>query len=85
MEFIWNYISQYLINFIFILEHSVISPWRWLAAVVIPLIFLFWGLRKKSLDISGGILGSEKNIICYDRKCIEYIIHVGINVPVYLY
>jgi len=44
----------------------VISPWRWLAAVVIPLIFLFWGIRKKSLDISGGILGSENNIICYD-------------------
>ncbi|KYN35320.1 Transmembrane protein 19 [Trachymyrmex septentrionalis] len=38
-------------------EHSVISPWRWLAAIVIPLIFLFWGVRKKSLDISGGILG----------------------------
>ncbi|XP_071557566.1 transmembrane protein 19 [Temnothorax nylanderi] len=38
-------------------EHSVISPWRWLAAVIIPLMFTTWGLRKKSLDISGGILG----------------------------
>ncbi|KAL0117308.1 hypothetical protein PUN28_010275 [Cardiocondyla obscurior] len=38
-------------------EHSVISPWRWLAAVIIPLMFAFWGLRKKSLDISGAILG----------------------------
>ncbi|XP_011697403.1 PREDICTED: transmembrane protein 19 [Wasmannia auropunctata] len=38
-------------------EHSVISPWRWLAAVVLPLMFAFWGLRRKSLDVSGGILG----------------------------
>ncbi|XP_029160150.1 transmembrane protein 19 [Nylanderia fulva] len=38
-------------------EHSVISPWRWLAAVVIPLLFLSWGLRKKSLHISGAIFG----------------------------
>ncbi|CAL1688070.1 unnamed protein product [Lasius platythorax] len=38
-------------------EHSVISPWRWLAAVIIPSLFLFWGLRKKSLHISGAILG----------------------------
>ncbi|KAL6266245.1 hypothetical protein P5V15_003104 [Pogonomyrmex californicus] len=37
--------------------HSVISPWRWLAAIVIPLLFISWGLRKKSLDVSGGILG----------------------------
>ncbi|XP_024884972.1 transmembrane protein 19 isoform X2 [Temnothorax curvispinosus] len=38
-------------------EHSVISPWRWLAAVIIPLMFMSWGLRKKSIDISGAILG----------------------------
>lgn len=38
-------------------EHSVISPWRWLAAVVIPIMFMFWGLRKKSLDVSGAFLG----------------------------
>ncbi|KAL6427539.1 hypothetical protein ACFW04_008788 [Cataglyphis niger] len=38
-------------------EHSVISPWRWLAAVFIPLLFLLWGLRKKSLHVSGAILG----------------------------
>lgn len=37
--------------------HSVISPWRWLAAVVIPILFLFWGLRKKSVDASGAIFG----------------------------
>lgn len=38
-------------------EHLVISPWRWLAAVVIPLLFAFWGLKRKSVDISGALLG----------------------------
>ncbi|XP_066582636.1 transmembrane protein 19 [Prorops nasuta] len=38
-------------------EYPVISPWRWLAAVVIPVLFCCWGLRRKSLDISGCILG----------------------------
>lgn len=38
-------------------HHDVISPWRWLASVMIPLLFAFWGLRKKSLDLSGAILG----------------------------
>ncbi|XP_076632657.1 transmembrane protein 19 [Colletes latitarsis] len=38
-------------------EHLVISPWRWLIAVVIPMFMSFWGFRKKSVDISGAILG----------------------------
>lgn len=42
-----------------ILEHPVISPWRWLAAVAIPILFIFWGLLKKSLDVSGAIFGNE--------------------------
>ncbi|KAH0949612.1 hypothetical protein HN011_006047 [Eciton burchellii] len=37
--------------------HTIISPWRWLVAVVIPFFFLFWGLRRKSVDISGAFLG----------------------------
>ncbi|XP_015605152.1 transmembrane protein 19 [Cephus cinctus] len=37
--------------------YPVISPWRWLAAVVIPIIFAGWGLKKKSLDFSGAVLG----------------------------
>lgn len=37
--------------------YPVISPWRWLASVVIPLLFIIWGLKKKSLDASGAILG----------------------------
>lgn len=40
-------------------EDLVISPWRWLASVMIPLLFAFWGLRKKSLDLSGAILGNK--------------------------
>lgn len=38
-------------------EHPVISPWRWLAAVVIPLLLSLWGFKRKSLDISGAFLG----------------------------
>ncbi|EZA58064.1 hypothetical protein DMN91_006310 [Ooceraea biroi] len=38
-------------------EYSVISPWRWLVAVIIPCLFLFWGLRRKSVDTTGAILG----------------------------
>lgn len=36
---------------------QVISPWRWLAAVIIPILFLLWGLKRRSVDISGAILG----------------------------
>lgn len=35
----------------------MISPWRWLAAIIIPIIFVVWGLKKKSVDISGAIFG----------------------------
>lgn len=38
-------------------EYPVISPWRWLAAVVIPIFFTIWGLKKRSLDLSGACLG----------------------------
>ncbi|XP_076167669.1 transmembrane protein 19 [Ptiloglossa arizonensis] len=38
-------------------EHLVISPWRWLAAIAIPLFMSFWGLQKKSVNISGAVLG----------------------------
>ncbi|XP_072751914.1 transmembrane protein 19 isoform X2 [Anoplolepis gracilipes] len=38
-------------------EHSIILPWRWLAAVVIPSFFLLWGWHKKSVNVSGAILG----------------------------
>ncbi|XP_043268688.1 transmembrane protein 19 isoform X1 [Venturia canescens] len=36
--------------------YSVISPWRWLAAVIIPILFFLWGLRRRSVDLSGAIL-----------------------------
>ncbi|XP_076647615.1 transmembrane protein 19 [Halictus rubicundus] len=38
-------------------EHLVISPWRWLTVVALPTFMAFWGFRKKSLDITGAILG----------------------------
>ncbi|XP_031829128.1 transmembrane protein 19 isoform X2 [Nomia melanderi] len=38
-------------------EYLVISPWRWLAVVLVPLFVAFWGLKKKSIDITGAILG----------------------------
>lgn len=38
-------------------DGPVIPPTRWFASVVIPLIVAAWGLRRKSLDRSGAILG----------------------------
>ncbi|KAJ9593299.1 hypothetical protein L9F63_015174 [Diploptera punctata] len=35
----------------------VIPPTRWLAAIVTPLAFAAWGLHKKSLVVSGAVLG----------------------------
>jgi len=35
----------------------VIPPTRWLFSIIIPLAFTLWGIRKKSLVLSGGILG----------------------------
>ncbi|XP_043268690.1 transmembrane protein 19 isoform X2 [Venturia canescens] len=39
--------------------YSVISPWRWLAAVIIPILFFLWGLRRRSVDLSGAILATK--------------------------
>ncbi|XP_029035384.1 transmembrane protein 19 isoform X1 [Osmia bicornis bicornis] len=38
-------------------EHLVVSPWRWLTAVVIPIFMALWGLKRKSVDVSGAVLG----------------------------
>ncbi|XP_011499884.1 PREDICTED: transmembrane protein 19 isoform X2 [Ceratosolen solmsi marchali] len=37
--------------------YIVISPWRWLAAVLIPIMCALWGLKRKNIDITGAILG----------------------------
>ncbi|XP_060081521.1 transmembrane protein 19-like [Ylistrum balloti] len=34
-----------------------INPWRWLVAVIAPVIITRWGLKKRSLDKSGAIAG----------------------------
>ncbi|XP_065339888.1 transmembrane protein 19 [Cloeon dipterum] len=36
---------------------SVIPPTRWLMSMVIPLAFVAWGLKKRSLNTSGAVLG----------------------------
>ncbi|KAM3965230.1 transmembrane protein 19 [Aphomia sociella] len=38
-------------------EPAVISPARWLASCLIPLIIIIIGYRKKSLSLSGALLG----------------------------
>ncbi|XP_008553677.1 transmembrane protein 19 [Microplitis demolitor] len=38
-------------------DPAVISPWRWLSAIVIPILFSLWGLKRRSLDLSGAVLG----------------------------
>ncbi|XP_058806799.1 transmembrane protein 19 isoform X2 [Phymastichus coffea] len=37
--------------------YSVISPWRWLAAFLIPILCALWGLKQKSIDKTGAFLG----------------------------
>jgi hypothetical protein len=39
----------------------VIPPTRWLASLVTPLAVAAWGIRKKSLVISGAVLGKNPN------------------------
>ncbi|XP_063989898.1 transmembrane protein 19 [Diachasmimorpha longicaudata] len=38
-------------------NHPVISPWRWLLATVFPIVFTIWGLKRRSLDLTGAPLG----------------------------
>ncbi|XP_020279439.1 transmembrane protein 19-like [Pseudomyrmex gracilis] len=44
-------------------EHSMISLWRWLIAVVVPLFILSWGYSKKSVKFNSAILGSVMGFI----------------------
>ena len=45
------------INFISIILDYCVSPWRWMSAIIIPILIAKWGLKKKSLDTSGAITG----------------------------
>ncbi|XP_054301412.1 transmembrane protein 19 isoform X2 [Pongo pygmaeus] len=40
-----------------------ISPWRWLFSVVVPVLIISNGLKKKSLDHSGALGGGQRNWI----------------------
>ncbi|XP_067649311.1 transmembrane protein 19-like isoform X1 [Haliotis asinina] len=33
------------------------APWRWLAAAIAPVLIALYGLRKRSLDVSGAVAG----------------------------
>jgi hypothetical protein len=44
---------------------NVIPPMRWFMSIMIPLAFVGWGLKKKSLDKSGAILGICKLFISF--------------------
>ncbi|XP_008204558.1 transmembrane protein 19 [Nasonia vitripennis] len=37
--------------------YIVISPWRWLVAVLLPILCSLWGLKRKAIVMSGAILG----------------------------
>ncbi|XP_032151647.1 transmembrane protein 19 isoform X2 [Sapajus apella] len=38
-----------------------ISPWRWLFSIVVPVLIVSNGLKKKSLDHSGALGGGQRN------------------------
>ena len=41
------------------------SPWRWLVAIAVPLLVVHRALKKKNLDLSGGIAGQSKCSVVY--------------------
>ncbi|KAE8615630.1 hypothetical protein XENTR_v10008568 [Xenopus tropicalis] len=38
-----------------------ISPWRWLVSVLTPIIIVWHGIKKRSLDNSGALGGGQRN------------------------
>lgn len=47
-----------------ITDGFVIPPTRWLVSIITPLAFAAWGVRKKSLVLSGAILGEYCLFFC---------------------
>lgn len=48
-----------------LLGYIVVSPWRWLIAVLVPILCTLWGLKRKAIDMSGAILGKFRDRIIY--------------------
>lgn len=50
-------IKLYRTFFILIIENSAIPPTRWLFSVLVPVLLMVYGLKRKGVDRSGAALG----------------------------
>lgn len=62
--------------------HLVVSPWRWLVAVLLPIFMSFWGLRRKSVDVSGAVLGIKIFHYFYRIKNVRHYLEMKLCVKV---
>lgn len=53
-----------------ITDGFVIPPTRWLVSIITPFAVAAWGIRKKSLVISGAVLG-KYSILCHFFGCSQ--------------
>jgi hypothetical protein len=53
-----------------ITDGFVIPPTRWLVSIIVPLAISAWGIRKKSLVLSGAILGE------YSLLLVIYLVNL---------
>ncbi|XP_077121402.1 transmembrane protein 19 isoform X2 [Ranitomeya variabilis] len=58
-----------------------ISPWRWLLSVIIPIVIVSHGIKKKSLDSSGALGGlliagrpSEAEVNCWQGTALTVLL-----------
>lgn len=43
-----------------LISAEIISLIRWIASVIVPIIFSYWGLKRNSLSTSGAVVGKLK-------------------------